>query len=259
MKVTPAWPIAVAVYIGYAAIIFTTWAVVGANYLDMVSEGVVLTSLVLPMVLGMVFLTIVVTRLGWWRPVLFEPRRAPPRWAFALVAIAIGGFVGSSALAIPWSAFAPQHLLWLAFGTLLVGFNEETLTRGVLLTGLRGSSSKEVRACMVSVLLFGAMHLPNALFGMPLIGAPIQFVLASLMGFALYVLRRCSGTLLLPMAAHAAWDFMTMCSQATHGHGRSDIAPYFMFSTYVVAIIAVVGVLRHGRSQASEPTPHRSS
>ncbi|MDC6170641.1 CPBP family intramembrane glutamic endopeptidase [Paucibacter sp. XJ19-41] len=253
MKVAPAWPVALAVYLGYNAIIFATWATVGADYRNLVSADRVLSSVVLPMVLGALFLAAAVSRLGWWRPVLFEPTRARPLWALVIVAIAITGFVGTSALAIPWSSFAPQHLLLLALGTLLVGFNEETLTRGVLLTGLRGSTSSEVRACLLSTLLFGAMHLPNALFGMPLIGAPIQFLLASLMGFALYVLRRCSGSLLLPMAAHAAWDFISMCSQATQA--QSELSPYFQFGAYGAAIIAVIAVLRYGRSDESGDTP----
>jgi membrane protease YdiL (CAAX protease family) len=233
MRVVPAWPVAIAIYLGYNAIIFATWAAVGADYRDLVSENVVLPRVVLPMVLGALFLGAAVSWLGWWRPVLFEPARA------------IAGFVGSAALAIPWSAFAPQHLLLLVLGTLLVGFNEETLTRGVLLTGLRGSTASEIRSCIGSVLLFGAMHLPNALFGMPLVGAPIQFLLASVMGCALYVLRRCSGSLLLPMLAHAAWDFASLCSQTTQA--RSEITPFFQVATYLVAIIGVIAVLRRER------------
>ncbi len=242
MKIAPAWPIAVAVYAVYNAILFATWATVGADYRDLVSQGVVLTSVVLPMVLGALFLTAAVSRLGWWIPVLFEPARATPRWSLALVAIAIVSFVGTTALAIPWSTFSPQHLLLLAVGTLLVGFNEETLTRGVLLTGLRGSTSSEFKACMWSSFLFGAMHLPNAFFGMPLIGAPIQFLLATVMGCALYVLRRTTGTLIVPMLAHAAWDFVSLSAQAT-GAG-SGLSPIFQIATYVVAIVAVVAVLR---------------
>lgn len=251
MKVAPAWPIAVGIYVAYNAIIFATWATVGADYRDLVSERVVGSSVVLPMALGALFLAAAVSRLGWWRPVLFEPVRAGPRWALVLVALVIAGFVGTTALAIPWSALAPTHLLLIAVGTLLVGFNEETLTRGVLLTGLRGSTSSEWRACVGSSLLFGAMHLPNALFGMPLIGAPIQFVLATLMGFALYVLRRSSGTLLLPMVAHAAWDFVSLCSQTTHA--RSEVSPFFQVGAYVSGIVAVLSVLRRDRLRTSVP------
>lgn len=83
-------------------------------------------------------------------------------------------------------------MLRLALGTLLVGFNDEMRARGILLTGLRRSTASEVRACPPSTLLFRSMHLPNALFGIPLIGAPVQYLRASLMGFALYGLLCCS-------------------------------------------------------------------
>jgi len=81
---------------------------------------------------------------------------------------------------------------------------------------------------------------------LPPAGAVVQFVFASLMGFALYVLRRGSGTLLLPMVAHAAWDLVSLGSQVAHG--RSEVSSYFQLSTCGVAIISVVAVLRHGRS-----------
>lgn len=101
-----------------------------------------------------------------------------------------------------WSDLAASHLALLVLAGLLVGFNEEALTRGVLIVAFRGSMRSEVSAALLAALLFGAMHLPNGFFGIGLAGGVLQALMAFLAGLGFYVLRRVSGTILLPMAMH---------------------------------------------------------
>lgn len=240
MSHTPTWSTAIAVYIAYNAIIFATWGTVGANYMNLIGEHVAFKSLVLPLAFGAVFAAAVVTYLGWWRPSLFEPRLAKPQWAWLVLAIMLG-FVAVNFLAIKWEALSAAHIAMLVTAGVLVGFNEELVTRGVLVTGLRGSTSNEIWVCFWASLLFGLMHVPNALFGLPLVGGLVQCVFATLMGGAFYVLRRLSGTILLPMAMHGAWDFVSFTRQASGA--PSDLSPYFQFGTYLFATVSVAGVL----------------
>ena len=246
MRVRPAWPVAFGVYAVYNAIIFATWAAVGADYRDLTSEDVVASRLVLPLALGAIFVVAAVSRLGWWKPVLAEPTRAAPRWALVVVVAGVAGFVVATAVAVSWSALSPSHVLMLAAGGVLVGFNEETVARGVLVTGLRGSTRSETRVWFWSSLLFGAMHLPNALFGLPPTGALVQCLFAGLTGGAFYVARRGGGTLVLPMLMHGAWDFVSFGSHV--GHAQSDRATLFQFATYAAATVAVVAVLVRDRA-----------
>jgi len=248
VKPTPSWPLAVGVYLAYITIIFATWWAVGANYADLASEGVVLKSMLLPLGLGAVFVALAVTWLGWWRPATTETTRAQPRWALWVIVVMVLGFVCVNASVTHWSALSPTHLAMLVGATLLVGFNEELVTRGVLVAGLRGSSFSELQVWFWSSLLFGAMHVPNALFGLPWVAGLAQGVFAFLMGAALYVLRRVSGSLLVPMLLHAAWDFSSLSMQASKA-ATSPLTFFAQFGTYLVAVIAVVAVLRRERSR----------
>jgi len=245
MRVAPGWPVAVGVYLIYNAIIYATWAAVGADYTDLVSEGVALRSLVLPMSLGAVFVVMAVTFLGWWRPVRSEAAAGGPRWAMWLVLAAFGAFVAANLAGVRWSAMEPAHVATLVAAGILVGFNEEAIARGVLVTGVRGSAAGEWKAWFWSSFLFGAMHVPNAMFGIPLVAGLVQCVFAFVMGGAFYVARRVSGTIYLPMVLHGAWDFSSFSVRASGG--AAPLATPLQFATYVAAVVAVVVVLRHER------------
>lgn len=243
MRIPPGWRVALVVFLLYNAIIFGIWTAVGADYLHLSSPEAAPTQLFLPMALGAVFMSLVVTWLGWWRPAMRESLPPPAaRWPLWLLSAAMLATAAANLAAVNWAALAPSHLLILLTACALVGFNEELLTRGVLLTGLRGSGLGERGVWLGCCLLFGAMHVPNALFGMPLAAGLLQGAFAFLMGGALYALRRTSGALWLPMALHGLWDFSSLSLKASGS--TSSYAMYCQFATYLLAIAAVPAVLR---------------
>ena len=91
------------------------------------------------------------------------------------------------------------------------------------------------------------MHVPNVYFGLPMTNMPIQVILTFIMGSGLYVVRRMSGTLLLPIILHGLWDSSLFLTVATGGTPSS-----IQFAIYPLAIAcALVVVLKNWNARVS--------
>lgn len=102
-----------------------------------------------------------------------------------------------------------QHFLALLFRdarpgavmlvSLLAGFGEEMLFRGVVQAGL-GELFTPTIGLAVGAVLFGAAHAVS----------PAYFVIASLMGLYLGALYLWTGNLLVPIVVHALYDWIAI-------------------------------------------------
>ena len=226
-------------YLGYLAIFFTVWTINGVDYLR-IGESAETTKLwyALPTLFGCAFLVAAISVLGWWRSVLFDASRSGPAWIWILpavmVAIIMNNFVG-----MPSGRLSAELLLWSTLGGVGVGFGEEMITRGSMIAGLRSRFS-EGRVWLISTLLFSAMHVPNVIFGLPMEAMPVQVLLTFIMGSGLYVVRRMSGTLILPILLHGLWDSSLFLNVATGGEPSA-----IPFAVYPLAILCAIAVLRN--------------
>jgi hypothetical protein len=253
MRIKPRPLIALGIVAGYLAIVGITRALFGLNYTEMGgSTSTILQGIIIPILPGGVFLVIVTSYLGWWRPAIHEASRAPKWLWVAPVLIAVPGIVRMFTGAAT-SGRGPEYLAVLAIGTLIVGFNEELLYRGTGLVGLRGGFNEPI-AWAISCLLFGVTHGLNVFTGQS-IGATIQQVITSaLIGTVFYIARRVSGTLILPMVLHAWVDFSILAfSDAANATG----SPWLLlknveYVAYLLAIIGTVIVLRRKSTTGSE-------
>lgn len=249
MRIAPNFLTALIVYVVYNLIVYTTWAAVGVNYLNLVSEDVVFASVVLPMVLGCGFVAVMLRYTGWREPIIKEPARARPRLLlWIVVAVWMSVVIFNFAL-MQWANMSTYQIAMLVLAGILVGFNEETVTRGFLIVGLRSETQSELFVWFGSTLLFGLLHLPNAFFGVGIAAASIQVLFAFMAGTALYVVRRLSGTLLLPMFLHGIWDLSMFATQASQTE-TGDIRTLLQFATYLVGLVAVAIVLFMNRNRS---------
>jgi membrane protease YdiL (CAAX protease family) len=253
MRVQPRPLITLGIAVVYMAIVGITWAVVGMNYDEVGdSTSTVVKGVVIPVVLGAIFLAVVTSYLGWWGPAITETMGAP-KWLWAVPVLMFLPGLGNLLGGAPSSDRSLGYLVMLAIGTLFVGFSEEMLCRGTGLVGLRGGFS-ELVAWALSCLLFGLIHALNAFFGQSL-GSTIQQIgFAFLAGSVFYITRRVSGTLILCMVLHAWIDFTTLGFAKAAADAQS---PFVILSTlqwgaFLLALVGVVLVMRRGSASESE-------
>jgi membrane protease YdiL (CAAX protease family) len=185
---------------------------------------------------SLVFLLVVV--LGWGKAVLKDTRPVA-RW---LVAVPI--IVAITALATAdWSNLADMggsHILVLALTTVFIGISEETMFRGVFVVGMRRLGRSEMNIWFWSSLAFALIHAGNAFVGAG-VNVVAQTVLAFFGGTVFYIARRATGTLLVPIALHALYDFSVFSHT---GDTRSFSAIESRLLLLVVFVLFIVIVIK---------------
>ena len=219
MRVTPRPSWAWIITIGYALLFLALEAIMGIGYDEIgATTGNIIRGIVIPLAIGTVVLAVVTTALGWWRPVLRELPDGPPRPPRWLLAVPILLFI-TTLVGIDYGNLGDMGgamILWLALGTALVGFSEEITYRGLAVVGFRGGYS-EVRVWLFSSIMFGLLHGVNVILGQGAMLTIRQVILAFVIGSVFYAIRRITGTIIIPMALHALWDFGTF----THVAGKT--------------------------------------
>ena len=255
MRALPKPLTGVLVFLGYLVVFYGVWIITDVDY-NRISDSsdTILKWIVAPLAAGAVYLVIVVSALGWWRPSLFEVAKAAPRWLLVgpilMLVFAIIGLATSDKSGVTMAMF------WLALlGSVLVGFSEELASRGASIVGLRGRFT-EPMVWFFSTLLFGLMHLPNWVFGAgPAATAQVAFAFGG--GTILYLTRRLTGSLIFAMLLHGIWDFSSFLGEP------AAITSAFPFINLIVALVLVYVLLRKEKGvqiqQVGVPTPETAA
>lgn len=246
----------------YAVIFMTIQLISGVDYDELAeSSSNLIWFVVAPVGLGVFAIGALTVKWGALPELLHEPERLRKPAFLALLPVVIALYVLIALATSPWDEWSASLIALIVIGTILVGIGEELVFRGYVLVGARQRFS-EVGAWFVSSALFGLFHGLNILTGQG-VGTTIQqIVMAFLIGSAFYLVRRWSGTLLLPIALHALWD----CSTFLHGGRGNDAAAgvatselLVMLPVWIAMALTVAGlvkVLRHrpAAQPASQPS-----
>jgi uncharacterized protein len=236
MRAAPRAGTGVAVWAVYVAVITVVSLASGVPYTDIGdSPGTLWRGAVLDLAVGSAVLVAITSWLGWWRPALRERRRSAHRWPVVAPVLMFLLALGNLAVT-DWSRVGLDYLVAAVALGVLVGFAEELTTRGLLLTGLRGSVREGV-AWFVSSALFGLMHGVNVVLGADVGPTAQQVVLAFAAGTVFYILRRVTGSLVWAMLLHGLWD--TSLFLQAHAPAGPDL---FAFGQLAVAVLALVVV-----------------
>lgn len=182
------------------------------------STDSIVQHLIVPLAIVTVLVVVMASVLGWWGPIM-KDNRSVPRWMLLIPVLLVVVPLGAT----DWGRLGDMggaYFASLAIATLIVAFNEEVMTRGILLTGFRRIGS-ETSAWAWSTGLFAVMHASNILAGSTVAEVLPQVFATFLLGTLLYITRRATGGLLVPILAHAIWDF----SLLSHGTSKGAVVP----------------------------------
>lgn len=195
-----------ALYLGGSRVVGTWFAdAVDPDDLFATPAGV-FVALALPLLVGAVVLVVFVASLRWF-PVLFGPQPAGRGWMWLAPALVLAPVL-LRALGVDYGAYASGVVATTLFAGLLVGFVEEVLCRGVVVTLLRRGGSSEWVVMVVSSVIFALLHSANALSGMAPATVAVTVVYTFGFGVAMYLTLRVTGNLVWPILLHGLFDPM---------------------------------------------------
>lgn len=195
----------------------------------------VLKELVLRLAVPLLFVYGVVGALGLWKPVFEDDRPVRP-WvrivpvALVLTILACTNYGGLARTSVPFVGL-------LLLGTLMIGFAEEGLFRGLGVVAFRGSGHGELAVAVWTSLLFAVAHAAS------LLGGPLQVLSTLVAGFLYYLVRRASGGLVVPAVLHGLWNFGIFSAGVVPGEVYG-LVPTFLLVQLALLLVVLVRVRR---------------
>jgi len=120
-------------------------------------------------------------------------------WAIPLVDVAVAVV---ALFNVEYDLMAAGTIALVPLAALAIGINEEIVTRGILLVGLRNDKVSEWKVYVITLVVFSLLHLVNLVAGGSFAFIIVQFA----GGTIFYVARRVSNTLIVPILMHAFYD-----------------------------------------------------
>ncbi|MEU8794838.1 type II CAAX endopeptidase family protein [Streptomyces sp. NPDC048643] len=244
------WPWFLVVVIVYAGVIQGLGRIVGVDTSYSESQFPSTASLVrnalVPIGASILFGAGVVTWLGWWRVV--PHYRAPVRRWVRWVPISM---IAAAVIGMNYPHLADQSVslvVCLLLLGLFVGVGEELMFRGIGVHVFSRAGFSEGKVALYSSVVFGLVHISNALGE----GAQalVQAVVVSTSGYFFYLCLRVGGTLLLPMLVHGLWD-TSLISNLVGDSPQASLGMVLVIVLQVVLIIVLI-VRRRSVEPASE-------
>ena len=245
-RALPIWGFLVVVLVYLAIIQLGGLALshVGNHDEDFTTVDGVLWNMWLPLGAALAFTYSVIGVLGWWRPV-FRDDKPVRRWVWFVPIV----FLVCSLVAIDYGALGDKaigYVLVLFIACQLVGWGEEGMFRGIGVTTLRSHGLSEGRVALWSSVIFGAVHLSNAI-GHGAQAIP-QALAVSFAGYFFYLTRRASHGNVVNSILHGLFDFSLLTGTVI----LVDQDPYIGSAAAILAYL-IVGIVLLVRRHSIEP------
>ena len=199
--------VAIAACVVYGVVLIFLQKLSGVPYTDFASsESTMRRGALVPVAIAATALVAILALTGRLTEAFTYAPRSEALLLWAVPAVMLAGAVVRLART-DWSAATGRFLIVAFVTSALVGLSEELLVRGYLVDALQGQGLATVWVAVVSSVVFGIIHGLNGLNGQDAQTTVLQVVLSTLLGLGLFASLAVSGTLWLPIALHALFDF----------------------------------------------------
>lgn len=218
------------------------------------TPGSVFAAIGLPVLLGSIVLLAFAWTLGWLPRPLFARQPVGRRWWMWIAPVVVALPIALRLYGIDYGAYGAAVIAASFASGLLIGFSEELLFRGIVVTLLRRGGHREWTVAAVSSLLFAAMHSVNILAGQPplTVLATVGYTFA--FGVIMYAVMRVTGNIVWAMLLHGLTDpstFLATGGVDAHGAGGgSGLAIELAGPATILLVLAAVGLLAGIRGRA---------
>jgi membrane protease YdiL (CAAX protease family) len=225
----------------YLALLFLFTKIFGIKYTEIINNNEnIKKGIIYPVGIATIFLTVYALIFNWLPEVFsFSPTvNQPILW---LVPFAI--FVGIVArfLKLNKKAFQKNGFILLAIATLIVGFSEELLVRGIAVNSLLNSGYSVLLTGIISSFIFGLLHFINYFNGQDIKKTTVQVIGTILMGLNFYIIFIITGSLWAPIIFHFLFDFSILAMGNKPKLDNADpVANIIAISTFVSYVLPVV-------------------
>lgn len=222
----------------------------------------VLAALALPLVIGSAVLIGFALSVRWLPRPLLGRQPVPARpWMWAAVVLVLIPVL-LRLFGTDYSRYSGGVIAATFLSGALVGFSEELLTRGVVVTLLRRRGYQEWSVAALSSLLFALAHSLNVFTGQALGAVGFTLLYTFCFGVLMYLVMRVTGSIVWAMLLHALTDPTTMLATggvdtstaSTHSTLLSLATPAtVLLMVGAVVLLALIRGHANGRADAGEP------
>lgn len=198
----------------YLAVLFSLTKLFGVKYTELIKNTKnIKNGLVLPVGIAALLLIVYASVANWIPKVFtFSPRvHQPILW---IIPIVFGVAILSRLTHASWKSLDHKGLIYLVIGTAIVGFSEELLVRGIVVSSLLDNHYSIIWVGIASSFIFGILHFINAFNGQDMKLTSIQVVSTFLYGINFFTIFVITGTLWLPILIHFLHDFSLLAQGA---------------------------------------------
>ena len=214
----------------------------GVKYTDIIKNtDNIKRGIVFPIGIASYLLLIFAVYYGWLPDVLsFDPRVTNPILLLIPFATIVSIVARFSKMKL--NSFDRTGIILLVMGTLIIGFSEELLVRGIAVHALQKDGYSIVVIGILSSLIFGLLHFMNFFNGQDIKKTTIQVGGTILMGLNFYIILVITGTLWAPIVVHFLYDLSIFALGPDPKLEKSLTSNIISISTIAMFILPVLGL-----------------